>query len=56
MPKRARCTGCESSLHHRKKFQIFEIIGLGSGRQSNMVEQYCEQCYTLQQVKIKNAR
>ena len=45
MPKRARCTGCGTGLHHRKKFQIFEIIGVGSGRQMNMIGQYCEQCY-----------
>ena len=45
MPKRARCTGCGTGLHHQKKFQIFEITGLGSGRQSQMIEQYCEECY-----------
>ena len=45
MPKRARCIGCGTSLHHKKKYQIFEVIGIASGRTSRMIEQYCEKCY-----------
>ncbi len=45
MPKRASCTGCGTGLHHKKKFQIMEVEGIGSGRTSVMIEQYCEQCY-----------
>ncbi|KKK54805.1 hypothetical protein LCGC14_3080990 [marine sediment metagenome] len=44
MPKRARCTGCGTGMLHQKKYQIFEVIGVASGRTSIMIEQYCEEC------------
>ena len=52
MPKRQRCTGCGTSLHHRKKYQIIEVIGISSGRSTRQIEQYCEQCY----IKNKNTK
>ena len=45
MPKRANCTGCGDGLHHKTKFQIMEVSGIGRGRTSVMIEQYCEKCY-----------
>ncbi len=45
MPKRARCTGCGTGMLHQKKYQIFEVIGVASGRTSIMIEQFCEKCF-----------
>ena len=51
MPKRVNCTECRTPLHHQKRFQIIEVIGMLSGRRAKIIGQYCEDCWRMKNDK-----
>lgn len=45
MPKRIKCSGCGTGLHHKRRFEITEVNGVASGRTIKLKEKYCIGCY-----------
>jgi hypothetical protein len=44
MPKRIQCKKCWKGLHHKPKYYVYEVVGVGSGRKQYNKGVFCADC------------